>query len=152
MRRVCCFAGHSKLYGSEDIYAKLLSVIEKLISEENINEFRVGNYGDFDKLAAKAVRALKERYSDLQLNLVIPYLTSEINEYREQYYRSYDNILLADIPEKTPEKLRIIKTNQYMIQNADILVCYVRHSFGGAAKTLEYAEKTAHIKVINLGV
>ena len=152
MRRICCFAGHSEIYGKEDVYAKLLSVIENLISEENINEFLVGNYGEFDKLAAKAVRALKERYSDIQLTLVIPYLTSEINEYREQYYRSYDNILLADIPEKIPEKLRIIKTNQYMIRNAEVLVCYVKHSFGGAAKTLEYAENTAHIKVINLGL
>ncbi len=84
MKKICCFAGHSKLYGKEDIYENLLSAIEHLITEENITEFWVGNYGDFDNLSAKAVRVLKDKHPDIQLNLVIPYLTKEINEYREQ--------------------------------------------------------------------
>ncbi len=152
MKKICCFAGHSKLYGKEDIYENLLSAIEHLITKENITEFWVGNYGDFDNLSAKAVRVLKDKHPDIQLNLVIPYLTKEINEYREQYYKSYDNILIADIAEKTPGNLKIIKSNQYMVQNSCTLVCYVEHSFGGAAKTLEYAKKRAHIKIINLAM
>ena len=140
------------MYDAQGIYEKLLSVIEDLILNESINEFWVGNYGDFDKLSAKAVRVLKEKYSDIQLNLVVPCLTSEINEYKEQYYRNYDNVIIADIPEKTPRNLRIIKSNEYTIQNAEILVCYVERSFGGAAKTLDYAEKRARIRIINLGM
>ena len=111
MRAICCFAGHPELYDTGEIYKHLLSVIEDLITAENICEFWVGNYGAFDKLSAKAVRELKFKYPDIQLNLVIPYLTSEINEYKELYYKDYDNILVADMPEKTPKKVQIIKGN-----------------------------------------
>lgn len=152
MKKICCFAGHSELFGAEGLYEKLLSVIEDLILTEGINVFWTGNYGDFDKLSASAVRALKEKYPEIQLELVVPYLTSDINEYREQYYSCYDSILIADIPEKTPKRLGIIKANQYMVKNSAVLVCFVERSFGGAAKTVEYAKKTAGIRIINLGI
>ena len=147
---ICSFAGHSELYDTGEIYAHLLSVVEDLITTENISEFWVGNYGAFDKLSAKAVRELKIKYPDVQLNLVIPYLTTEINEYKELYYKDYDNILVADIPEKTPKKVQIIKGNQYMVKNSQVLVCYVEHSWGGAAKTHEFAQKQKNIRIINL--
>ena len=150
MRAICCFAGHSELYNTGEIYEHLLSVIENLITTENISEFWVGNYGSFDKLSAKAVRELKVKYPDIQLNLVIPYLTTEINEYKELYYKDYDNILVADIPEKTPKKAQIIKGNQYMVKNSQVLVCYVKHSWGGAAETHEFAQKRNDIKIINI--
>lgn len=147
---ICCFAGHSKLHNTEEIYKHLLSVIEDLIITENIREFWVGNYGAFDKLSAKAVRELRDKYSDIQLNLVIPYLTAEINKYKEQYYKEYDSILIADMPEKTLKKVQIIKCNQYIVKKSQVLVCYVLHSWGGAALTLEYAQKQKNIKIINL--
>ena len=53
MNKICCFAGHSKLYNLDEIYHNLVNLIERLILEENISEFWVGNYGDFDKLSAK---------------------------------------------------------------------------------------------------
>ena len=56
-----CFTGHSELYGAEGVYEKLLSTVEKLIATECVTEFWVGNYGDFDKLSVKAVRALIRR-------------------------------------------------------------------------------------------
>ena len=57
---------------------------------------------------------------------------------------------MADIPPKTPARLRIIKANRYMVDCSDFLVCFVKYSFGGAVKTLEYAEKKGNIRVINL--
>ena len=151
MRKICCFAGHSRLYGREDVYEKLLSVIEKLIQAEDVAEFWVGHYGDFDKLCSIAVRELKEKYPHIRLYLIVPYLTAEINEYKEQYYKNYDGILIADIPENTPKRLMIIKSNEYMVKNAKYLVCYVTHSFGGAARVMEYAKKKGDAKIINIG-
>ena len=84
MKRICCFAGHNQVYDN-NIYEKLLKLIEKLIIEENVCEFWVGNYDGFDRLSAKAVRSIKEKYQNIELNLVIPYLTKEINEYKGQY-------------------------------------------------------------------
>ena len=113
---ICSFSGHSKLYNTGEIYEHLLSVIEALITDENIREFWVGNYGAFDRLSAKAVKELKNKYPNIQLNLVIPYLTAEINKHKEEYYKEYDSILIAEIPEKTPKKVQIIKCNQYMVK------------------------------------
>lgn len=147
---ICSFAGHSKLYNTGEIYEHLLSVIEALITDENIREFWVGNYGAFDRLSAKAVKELKNKYPNIQLNLVIPYLTAEINKHKEEYYKEYDSILIAEIPEKTPKKVQIIKCNQYMVKKSQVLVAYVSYSWGGAVKTLEYAQKQKNIKIINL--
>ena len=150
MNKICCFAGHSKISHTDDIYGNLIKLIEKLITEENVSEFWVGNYGSFDRLSAKAVRNLKEKFPDVQLNLVIPYLTSDINEYKELYYEKYNHILMADIPERTPKKLQILKCNEYMVNSSDFIICYVQHSWGGAATTLEYARKKKHMKIFNL--
>lgn len=146
----CCFAGHSKIYHREEIYDNVVNLIEKLIKEENVSEFWVGNYGSFDTLSARAVRSLKGKYPEIQLNLVIPYLTSQINKNKEMYYRDYDNILMADIPERTPQKFRILKCNEYMVKNSDFIICYVERSWGGACKTLEYAKREKQIKIYNL--
>ncbi|MBR5528442.1 MAG: hypothetical protein IKV97_05500 [Clostridia bacterium] len=150
MKKICCFAGHSELYDTEGIYKSLLSVLEDLIITHGINEFHVGNYGAFDKLCAGAVRALKEKYPDVRLYLVIPYITTRINRDKDFYKSNYDGILVADIPQNTPKKMQILKCNMYMVKNSDILVCCVKHSFGGAAKTLEYARRRKNIEIINL--
>lgn len=145
----CCFAGHSKLYDST-IADHVVSTIRGLVVEQGVIEFWVGNYGSFDTYAASAVRKLKHEYPHITLSLVIPYLTKEINEYREDYHRNYDSIIMADLPERTPRNLKIIKTNEFMINESDFLVCYVNTSLGGAAKTLEYA-KRKKIQITNLG-
>lgn len=150
MPKRCCFAGHSKLYDTDDIYAHLLRMVETLIVEEGVTEFWTGNYGAFDRLSAKTVRTLKEKYPNIQLNLVIPYLTTGINEYKDFYHKNYDYILMADIPENTPKKFQILKCNEYMVNSSDFLVCYVQFSWGGAAKTVAYAQKKKHIKIWNL--
>ena len=152
MSKICCFAGHSELYGEDGLYEKLLSVTEELILTEGITVFWAGNYGDFDRLCAKAVKALKEKYPEIKLELVVPYVTADIREYPDQYKCIYDNILIAEIPEKTPKRLGIIKANQYMVKKSCVLVCFVKRQFGGAAKTLEFAQKNSGMKIINLGI
>ncbi len=98
MEKVCCFAGHSNIYYTDEHYKSLSEKIENLIINENVTEFRVGNYGAFDRLCAKAVRELKKKYTYINLILVIPYLTSEINNNKEYYENNYDAILVAEIP------------------------------------------------------
>ena len=140
----CCFAGHND-YIKDVLCAKR----EELITKNNVTEFLLGNYGRFDKMAALVLRKLKTVYPYIAITLVIPYLTFEINEYKEQYYNMYDNIVIAEIPASTPYRFRIIKCNEYMVNKSDYLIAYVAHSFGGAAKTLDYAERKNKI-IFNL--
>ncbi len=145
MKNICCFAGHGKLMYSQDIKNQVFNKCRELITDFEVNEFWVGHYGNFDKLAADTVRNLKQQYSDTTLNLVIPYLTKDIDTYKEQYYEDYDNILMAKIPDGTPRLCQILKCNQYMVDKSNYLIACVNYAFGGAAKTVEYAKRKGHI-------
>ncbi len=148
---ICCFAGHCEISRNEKLEKVVHDKCEELIIEKGVNCFWVGDYGDFDVLAADTVRQLKRKYPHIKLELILPYITEKINNYKEMYYEKYDNIVLADIPERTPLKFRILSCNKYMVDNSAFLIAYVDRSFGGAVKTLEYAQKKG-IKIFNLGV
>ena len=143
----CCFAGHNKVYG-EDIRESLAKTAELLITQYGVKEFWIGNYGQFDFCARSILQALKKEYA-IEIDLVIPYLTKDICQNTDFYHKRFDNILMADIPEKTPKRIYIIKANEYMINNSEFLICNVEYPWGGAAKTLEYA-KRRKLQIFNL--
>lgn len=144
----CCFCGHSDIWdsGAEE---KIKQVAEDLILNHNVKEFWVGNYGNFDSCSATVIKELKKIYTDIRLDLVVPYLTNSINEHKELYYKRFDNILLADIPENTPKRFHITKSNEYMVDNSEFLICYIERSWGGAVKTYKYA-KRRKLKIFNI--
>lgn len=147
----CCFAGHKDIYRDVRLQEFLYDKCEKLIIEKNVKFFWIGNYGSFDALAARTVRKLKEKYPYIKLELILPYITKSIRDYKEMFYKNYDTITIANMPEHTPVKFRILKCNQYMVDCFDYLIAYVNRSFGGAAKTLEYAKRKTKIKIFNFG-
>lgn len=151
MKNICCFAGHGKLSYGNDVKEQIFAKCRELVLNFYVNEFWVGNYGSFDRLAAAIVRSLKQQYSNIELNLVIPYLTNDIITYKEQYYSDYDNILMAQISVDTPKRYQILKCNQYMVDESKYLISFVNCSFGGAAETLKYAKRKNHIKIFNFG-
>ena len=71
MKRVCCFAGHGDYYYDDEIRERLLSVSERLITEENVAEFWVGNYGAFDRMTASELKKLKPKYPHIEINLCL---------------------------------------------------------------------------------
>lgn len=146
--KICCFFGHSKLYNTEEIQKKLYKAIEKLILKEGIKDFWVGNYGVFDKMASYILNELKKIY-DIKIELIIPYLTREIAEENDFYNRRFDSVCIADIPQTTHYKSKITKTNQYIVDNCEYMICFIENEWGGAAKALKYAEKKKKI-IINI--
>lgn len=147
--RRCCFAGHGQLSYGEDVYEKLIEVLKRLVTEENVTEFFVGNYGSFDRLCARAVRHIKEEFPHIILTLVVPYLTQEIKKNKDYFNSAFDSILVADMPENTPKAIKILKCNEYMVRKSEFVVAYVKYSFGGAYKTIEFAQRKGK-KEINI--
>lgn len=142
-----CFCGHSKLYSNYDsIKAKCLEIVRGLIAK-GADSFLIGDYGDFDGLAASVCLALKKDYPNIEVCLVLPYYRPHIDDYTQQRYNRFDSVITPAL-ENTPYRYRIIKANQYMVDQADIVIAYVR-SGGGAAKTMEYAQKKRKT-IINL--
>ena len=60
----------------------------------------------------------------------------------------YDDVLYPPL-ETTPYRLAIVKRNEWMVSQSDLVIAYVLYSWGGAARTLEYAEKRKK-KIIQL--
>ena len=96
--------------------------------------YYLGGYGQFDALAAAVVREKKERYPQIRSVLVLPYLDREFDAsaYDETVYPPLENV---------PRRYAISRRNEYMVDHADVVVAYVVYSFGGAGKTLKYAER-----------
>ena len=150
VNKICTFAGHgNNYYYSDDTYKKIISCLKQLITDKNISEFWVGNYGYFDAIAARAVRNIKEEYPHIKLCLVVPYITSRINKFKLEYVNAYDEIIIPEMSPQTPIRAYIPICNQYMVDKSVCLLCYIERESGGAFKTYKYALKKG-IEIINI--
>ena len=150
--KICCFAGHANIYSQDKIKEKLKKEIINLIENYGVTEFYNGGKGDFDWLCAQCVDKLRKDYPFIKSYLILAYMPKEKdkNEYDDSALALFDSTLYPSI-EKTPRRFAIVKRNQWMINNADFLIAYIDHSWGGAYKTFEYAKRKKHILVINIG-
>ncbi len=147
--KACCFAGHATLYGNEEtIKSKLKNEIINLIENHDVTTFYSGDKGSFDWLCARTICEIKKDYSSIKSYCILSYMPKEKDEY-DNTLKIFDDTIYPDI-EKIPPKFAIIKRNEWMIKNSDFLIAYVENHFGGAYKTLQYAERRKNIKIINL--
>ena len=130
---IVTFCGHSTIYNQEEVSKRLDHIIDSLIVE-GATQFLLGGYGQFDMLAARRVAKAKLLHPGLESILVIPYLDRKYDS------KLYDRTLYPSL-EQVPLRFAISKRNEYMVDAADIIVAYVNHEWGGAAKTLEYARR-----------
>ena len=144
------FAGHSFVPYSND--AK--EIVKEHLRNNIIDDERVtcylGGYGGFDEICARACRELKQEYSCIELVYVAPYMSlSEQEKIKEmQRYGLCDTSIYPPI-EKTPPRFAILKRNEWMMANADVIIAYVKRSYGGAYKSLLVA-KCKKKKIINI--
>lgn len=108
-------------------------VTENLIVN-GAEKFYLGGYSAFDKLAASVLAEQKKRYPHIELVLILPYLN------RRKDISPCDSSLYSPL-ESVPKKFAIVQRNRWMVEQADVVVSYVLHSWGGAAMTLEYATR-----------
>ena len=134
-----CFCGHSKLYSKYDLVKGKCHEIVRDQIKKGADSFLIGDYGDFDAIAASVCLTLKKEYRNIEVCLILPYYRPHIDDYTQQRYNRFDSIITPPL-EDTPYRYRIVKVNQYMVDQADIVIAYVRSS-GGAAKTMQYAKR-----------
>ena len=130
---IVAFCGHREIQEPETVKTWLNEVVESLIFE-GADCFYLGGYGQFDALAAAVVREQKKQHPQIRSVLVLPYLdrTFDAADYDETIYPPLENV---------PRRYAITRRNEYMADCADVIVAYVIHSFGGAYKTLCYAQR-----------
>ena len=138
--RVWTFCSHSNIYSPyEDIKAATQQIVAGG-SQDGYDCFLVGNYGQFDRLAASVCLTLKREYPSIGVNLVVPYYQPQLDSYEKEYRARFDDVIVPAL-ESTPYQYRIIRANEYMVDRADTIVAYVNTPIGGAANTLAYAER-----------
>ena len=125
------FCGHGNETYSDEIRKRLSDKIEELILQ-GADEFLLGGYGSFDLMSAYTVRSFKAKYPHIKSVLVVPYIDRSFD--KELYdYSEYPPL------ESVPKRLAILKRNEYMVNRSDIVIAYISHNWGGAAKTFDYA-------------
>ena len=136
------FCGHSDFYGDTAIKNWLREIVEGLI-HKGADDFLLGGYGGFDVCAASVVWELKKQYPENTSTLVLPYLDRKVDATK------YDSTTYPPL-EKVPKRYAISKRNEWMVNEADTVVAYVTHDWGGAATTLAYAKRKKK-EIINYG-
>ena len=133
------FFGHRDFCIDREKEERLFAIVCDLIRTKPYVEFIVGRHGEFDKFAASVVKRAQKvlRNENSSLTLVLPYKNKDV-EYFERYY---DNVTLPECVEGTHPKGAIRKRNNLMVEECDLLVCFVEHEYGGAYDAMKYAEK-----------
>ena len=141
----CFFIGHRET--SSEVLPALVEAVEQHIVEYGVTEFIVGNYGNFDRMAAKAVIEAKERHPNITLSMLIPYHPAERPIEPTQ---GFDNTFYPPSMEKVPRRLAIVRANRYMVDHVEYLIAYAWHPASNARDLMEYAQKKG-ISTTNLG-
>ena len=113
----------------------LQTTLVDLIENHDATEFYVGNNGNFDTMVRHQLENLSQTYP-ITYNIVLAYIPTKKSE-----YDSFTNTLLPEGIETIPKRFAISYRNKWMIQQADVVVTYVTHSFGGAAQFKAMAER-----------
>lgn len=131
---ICTFIGNGNAPHSlkESIRTKLTYLIENCCADT----FYVGNHGNFDLMVRAVLRELKIIYPNIKYAVVLAYLPTKKIENDEMW----EETIFPEDLETIPQRFAIIKRNEWMINQSDIVVTYVKH-IGNSEKFKSIAEK-----------
>lgn len=132
----CFFIGHRD--APESIFPELYAQVTRHYDILGVKEFIVGNYGSFDRMAAKAVITLKKQHPEITLLLLLPYHPA-IRPIAIP--KGFDNTFYPPGQETVPPRFAIARANRYMLDHTDFLIAYVWHAASNARDLLAYAKR-----------
>ena len=138
---VCTFFGHRDCIGLSK--QRLEEAIQDLILNHGVDLFYVGNEGQFDALVHWVLFAMKKKYPHIRYAVVLAYMPKNISG------EDYSDTMLLEGVEAVHPKYAITWRNRWMLQQADYVITYVTHSWGGAARFEEEARIQGK-KILNL--
>ena len=137
---ICTFFGHREC--PESIKPKLVSVLKDLIENHGVNIFYLGHQGTFDSIALSVLKDLTREYPHVKYAVVLEKLPT-----RKEIF-SCDTLFPEELENVHP-RFAVSRRNLWMLSQAEYVVTYITHSWGGAAQFAEKAEKQ-HKIAINL--
>ena len=137
--------GHRYIENLNEIEERLCSVLTEMIEQKEFVEFYIGRNGEFDEYAASVVKRVQKRRGKEKsaLILVLPYQVKDII-----YYRDYYDEIVIPVGKVHPKRA-IANRNEWMVENADLVIVAVERNEGGSYRAMKYAESLGK-KIVNL--
>lgn len=135
---IITFCGHRDFIETVKLKEKLVDIISYFAKDYIKIELYCGGYGSFDGFVNRCGTELKKTYSNVSSFLIVPYMTEDFLKSIEYTRKFYDDVIYPPI-EKVPYKYAISKRNEWMVDQADLVIAFVDHSWGGAYSTYRYA-------------
>ena len=132
----CFFIGHRE--AGEGLLPTLTAAVERHITEYGVTSFMVGRYGNFDKLAARAVIDAKKRHPEVTLTLLLPYHPYDRPEAAP---KGFDGTFYPPGMENVPKKYAIVRANRYMVDHSGYLIAFTWHAASNSRELVEYARR-----------
>ena len=141
------FFGHRSFTDFGLLDDKLYTLLKDLIRTRSYVELYVGREGEFDIYASTVIKRVQNGLgkSNNEFICVLPYSKKDM-EYYEEYY---DRVMIPEVIGKAHPKGAITKRNRWMVDQADLIICYVEREEGGAYSALKYAKRLNKL-IINL--
>ena len=156
----CSFSGHRKeefdfdksIKG--DMFKRFLKVAIKEAIDKGCDTFYCGMAQGFDIIAAEALISIKERdnLSNIRLISVMPYKNQHKKwgaSWRKRHEFVLENSNEVIVLEEKYFTGCYHQRNRYLVDNAQMLICYYNGSAGGTKHTVEYAEQKG-LEIINV--
>ncbi len=111
------FFGHREIERASEIESKLDKLLYDLITQKQYVEFLIGRDGEFDLLAASAIRRAVSSYSygNTSLILVLPYMKAEYRDNEQSYLSYYDEVEICSNSSDVHYKSAIQVRNRCMV-------------------------------------
>lgn len=140
---VCTFFGHRDC--PETIRPRLRAVVVELIEQHGVDRFYAGQQGAFDAMARSVLRELAKVYHHISYAVVLERLPGP----REKAVWDFSDTIFPEGLETVPPRFAISKRNDWMLKQADFVVTYIAHGWGGAVQYAEKAQRQGK-RVLNL--
>ena len=145
---ICFFIGHRE--ASDELLPALTKAGERQITDYGVASFMVGRYGNFDKLAARAVIDAKKRHRSVTLTLLLPYHPFDRPIPTPE---GFDGTVSPPGMETVPKRAAIPHAIRYMVRNSSHLISFAWHPSSNAREILEAAlkrQERGEMRVTNL--
>ena len=126
------FVGHRDT--PQNVYPLLCETLRTLIQTDAATAFYVGDRGEFDRMVLRVLAELKKVYPHIDYQIVLAYMPRR----KDESISVHPSVFPAEVA-VAPARFAIDRRNRWMIENSDVVVTYVRRSYGGAARFQEVA-------------
>lgn len=126
---IVTFCGHRDFQETDEIKERLLRELLNLAEGNETLICYAGGYGSFDRFAARCVKDAQKTAKNIRNCLVIPYLTASLQKELKEQEGFFDEIIYPAL-ENVPPRFAIIRRNEWMVEQADLVIGYIAHNFG----------------------